>query len=93
MMAQVTPRQEAAVFVLVNFYRGLPGGKAEKIFQDQCLIDTLMYGNKQDFERQLGPPDSQMWYYNGVLLLNERTLKSYEIEGTDEIDIIVKSSN
>ncbi|BFZ04992.1 hypothetical protein BsWGS_08031 [Bradybaena similaris] len=80
---------QAEAYLMVTFYVE-QGNERVTVHEADFKLTSLIGSLKMENQRQLGPPDNQRWYYNGVLMLNERTLKSYGIDGTDDVEILLK---
>ncbi|CAG5116863.1 unnamed protein product, partial [Candidula unifasciata] len=82
-------RPEAQAFTAIKFHVQQSNGNF-LIQEADCLVTSLIRGLKEDLSRQLGPPDSQNWFYQGRLMSDNEKLRDYGINGEDEADIEVK---
>jgi hypothetical protein len=83
---------EAQGFVLITFHIERRNGSFSEHNAD-CLTFSVISGIKEDFQAELGPPETQRWYYNDTKMEDNQRLIDYGIDGTEEIAIVVKTSN
>jgi hypothetical protein len=81
---------EAVVYATVFFKIQRPN-QEDIIREEPCLLDTSIAGLKEEKEDpDFGPSEHQTWYYKDELMDDDENLKHYRIDGSVDIEIIVR---
>ncbi|KAK6960630.1 hypothetical protein BgiMline_035850 [Biomphalaria glabrata] len=90
-----TPKAGEAVPCCVITFVVLPQQEGSIPIEIDCVTTHVIGGLKEDYTDLFGiPAEQQMWTYNGQILEDDNTLRSYGIDPSSNtsIEIIVTSS-